>query len=312
MELAPTTAEKPQKTETAPGTYPGIPFDAYQRIAGVNQSSLKDARSPAHIREAIEGDPDNPTAAMVLGSALHARLLEMTTAVELIVDGPINDKTGKCYGVGTKAWDEFVACNPGKIVLGSDQREQLDGMAESVMRHPLARQLIEAAGESELVLVWDEPAKVPTLPGGGKPRHDVLNVRCKARLDKFVRGTLAFDLKTTADASPVEWSNAVHNYGYHIQDDFYRRGMRARDMGDTPFGFLVVENVPPYGVVIYEIDEETRGWGKHAVDRALAMVAACQQAGAWPGYDERVTQIGLPLWALKRLEEGHGQDGGVA
>lgn len=285
------------KTEMSPGMYPGIPFDAYQRIAAVNQSALKDARTAAHILEALEGEPDDQTAAMVLGKALHARLLELTTSIELIIDGPINEKTGKCYGVGTKAWDDFVAANPGKIVLGTDGREQLEGMAEAVMAHPLARKLVEAQGDSELVLVWDEVAN---------PEQAGSPVRCKARLDKLVPGVLAWDLKTTANAAPDAWSRSLHDYGYHVQDEFYRRGMLAHGLGETPFGFVVVENVAPYGVIVYEIDDESRGVARHHVARALAMVAACQQAGEWPGYPEDVQRIGIPLWALKRFEEEHG------
>lgn len=278
----------PRKHKVSPGLYPRIDFDAYQRIEGVNQSALKDARTAAHIFEALTGEPDKPTAAMVLGSALHARLLEMTTSASIIIDGPINPKTGKPFGVDTNAYSDFAALHPGKIILSGDGREQLDGMAAAVMRHSLARKLIEARGESELVMVWDDGA-----------------VRCKGRLDKHVPGLLAFDLKTTADASPAAWANAVNDYGYHIQAEFYRRGMEATGIGGTPFVFLVVENRPPYGVVLYEIEAESMAIARHEVDRALAMVGACQRAGAWPGYDEEVQQIGLPLWALKRFEEAH-------
>jgi hypothetical protein len=281
---------KPTRTIVSPGLYPDIPFDAYQRIEGVNQSALKDARTPAHIHEALTGEPDEPTAAMVLGSALHARLLEMTTAASLIIDGPINEKTGKPFGVDTNAYREFAAANPGKIILSGDGRERLNGMADAVMRHSLARVVIEAAGDTELAMVWDDPAT---------------GVRCKARMDKIVKGTLAIDVKTTANASPEAWSRAVDDYGYHIQREFYGRGMDALGIGGTPFVFLCVENVAPYGVVIYDIEPESLAVAKHHVDRALAMVKACQDAGEWPGYPETVVQIGLPLWALKRFEEEH-------
>ena len=283
-------APKParRKHTVSPGLYPRVSFEDYQDIEGVNQSALKDARTAAHIHEALIGEPDKPTAAMVLGSALHARLLEMTTSASLIIDAPINPGTKKPYGTDTIAYETFAKANPGKIILSGDGREQLDGMAAAVMRHSRARKLIEARGESELVMVWDDGA-----------------VRCKGRIDKHVPGLLAFDLKTTADASPAAWANAVNDYGYHIQAEFYRRGMEATGIGGTPFVFLVVENRPPYGVVLYEIEAESMVIARHEVDRALAMVGACQRAGAWPGYDEEVQQIGLPLWALKRFEEAH-------
>ena len=103
----------PRKHKVSPGLYPRIDFDAYQRIEGVNQSALKDARTAAHIFEALTGEPDKPTAAMVLGSALHARLLEMTTSASIIIDGPINPKTGKPFGVDTNAYSDFAALHPG-------------------------------------------------------------------------------------------------------------------------------------------------------------------------------------------------------
>jgi len=278
----------PRKHAVAPGLYPRVSFEDYQLIEGVNQSALKDADTAAHIHEALTGEPDKPTAAMVLGSALHARLLEMTTSASLIIDGPINEKTGRPYGVDTIAYETFAKAHPGKIILSGDGREQLNGMAEAVMRHSLASKLIEARGESELVMVWDDGA-----------------VRCKGRLDKYVPRLLAFDLKTTKNASKKTWANAVNDYGYHVQAEFYRRGMEATGIGGTPFVFLVVESRRPYGVVLYEIDAESMAVAKHEVDRALAMVEACQRAGAWPGYAEEVQSIGLPLWALKRFEEEH-------
>ncbi len=286
--VPPAAATPRRKVDVAPGLYPRVPFADYQDIRGVNQSALKDAETAAHIYEALNGEPDEQTDAMVLGSALHARLLEMTTAQHLIIDGPINEKTGKPFGTDTNAYRDYAKLHPGKIILSGDGRARLDGMAESVMRHSLARKLVEAKGETELVMVWDD-----------------CGVRCKGRLDKDVPQLLAFDVKSTVNASPSKWANAVHDYGYHVQAEFYRRGMDATGIGGKPFVFLVVEKRPPYGVVIYEIDPESMAVAKHQIDRALAMVAACQKAGAWPGYAEEVQTVGLPLWALKRFEEEH-------
>ncbi len=287
------------RTIVQPGLYPGIPFCAYQRIDGVNQSALKDARTPAHIKHELDGaDPRKETKAMILGRALHYRLLEMVTGEpSRLVGGPINPNTGKPYGPDSDAYKAFVKANPDKIVMGTDMPELLDGMAEAVMADEDARKLVEAKGDSEASMVWDEPVK---LPDG-----DTVLVRCKGRLDKVVPGVLSFDLKTIDDASDEAWSLAIFRYGYHFQEDFYRRGREACGIGGTPFGFLVVENNGYHGVRVLGIGDESRAIAKRNVDRALAMVAACQRAGAWPGYDRGVKYIEIPTWALIRAQEGY-------
>lgn len=294
-----------------PGVYPGISFPDYQAIDAVNQSALKDARSPAHIFEALYGEPKPPSAEMVLGQALHATILEKLTGVSHIIDGPINEKTGNGYGAGTKAYAEFCAAHPGKIVLARDDRTKLDMMSERVLGHSRARKLIESKGLTEITMVWEEPV---TLPDGTETV-----VRMKGRMDRVIPGVCCFDLKTCSDASPESWAWAVRDWGYHIQDNVYERGRKALKIDGGPFGFLCVENKAPHCVEIYEIDSApawpdgptTKDVAKWHVDRALAMVAACQKAKFWPGYAEtkEIRRVGLPYSELRRFEEARQAEG---
>jgi exodeoxyribonuclease VIII len=298
-----------------PGVYPGTSFDAYLALDAWNASAVKNARTPAHLATARDEPSKKQTAQMVLGTALHARLLERTTSVKLIIDGPINPATGKGFGTGTKAYDEFAAAHPGKIILARDDRKSLDLMADKLMAHPRARTLIETPGLAELVLVWDEPAACPGRSG------PVL-VRMKARVDKLIHGLLAWDLKSTDDASPDAWAWTIKNYGYHIQQDIYRRGLRAHKLPDR-FAFMLSENEAPYEPEVYEIDDRPR-WpdgpttlevARHHVDRALSMIAACESSGLprpkWPGYPvaPEIRKIGLPYGELRRYQEERDAEG---
>lgn len=300
------------KIQMNPGVYPNTLFDDYVRIDAVNQSVLHDARSAAHIQAAMERESD-VSDSMVLGQALHARILESTTADRLIIDGPINLKTGKPFGADTIAYADFCAANPGKIVLTKDARTKVDRMTRNIMAHERARSLVAADGMRELTLIWDEPVAVP-----GGPE---MTIRMKARVDHYVPGVLAYDLKTSRSADPEAWSWALRDFGYHIQDNVYRRGLRACFGVDVPFGFLVVENTEPHAVKIYEIDPDplwpdgptTADVARRDVDRALMMIAACRakKLDRWPGYPEtaEIERCSLPWSVLRRYEEEINKEG---
>jgi hypothetical protein len=91
------------------------------------------------------------TAAQLVGKAAHALILEGREEYErrFAAEGPINDKTGKPYGIETKACQEWIAAN-GRAVLGSQAAALVEAMAASVKAHPVASSLLDWSGSPEL------------------------------------------------------------------------------------------------------------------------------------------------------------------
>lgn len=283
---APGTAER---LTLSPGIYPDMPMADYFRVDGVNHSLLKEMfRSPAHFRYARTAPPSEPSAAMALGTAVHLLSLEPDLFGERVILGPINERTGECYGATTKAWREFAAEHPSKLVLSQADMDAAHAMAESIRRHPEAGRYARMKGRVEVTIVWDDPDT---------------GIRCKGRVDKLIDGApLGYDLKTTKDASPDAFARAVRDYGYYSQSAWYRRGLRVLGLGDIDIDLVLVENVPPYLPACGPIDNESIVIGETRCVAALRRIKRCEESGVWPGYNgDRLTEFGLSEWDKKRL-----------
>ena len=68
------------------------------------------------------------------------------------------------------------------------------------------------------------------------------------------------------------------------------------------YTIAAIETAPPYGVVLYRLDDEAIRLGEVQVDFALGLYRRCKESGEWPGYTTDVVEIGLPKWADKAIE----------
>jgi exodeoxyribonuclease VIII len=166
-------------------------------------------------------------------------------------------------------------------------------MQKAVRANPVANKwLYQEQGRNELSVYAKDP------------ETGVL-VRC--RFDRLLNRGFSPDLKTTTDASPRGFSNAIAKYGYAFQAAFYMdvyywaTGQRIEG-----FGFVCVEKTAPYSVMCYRLDDESVEIGRHQYRKALNTYAECLETGNWHGYDgfDEETLIGLPSWQISQYEEG--------
>lgn len=135
-------------------------------------------------------------------------------------------------------------------------------------------------------------------------REEEYGIWCRARTDILqLRGDLIIDLKTTADASPSEFSRSFINYGYHVQEAFYRRGYRRLTGRDPVFRFVAVDKTPPYETAVFASSPDAAEYGDRYVERAIRMFAECMKSGRWPSYDRRTHYVTLPAWQLAKMED---------
>jgi hypothetical protein len=174
----------------------------------------------------------------------------------------------------------------GKVPLKLSDFETVTAMAVAVRKHPLAGKLF-VNGRPEQTLIW---------------RDEATGVMCRMKTD-WLRATGFVDLKTTDNAGPDSLSKSVYNFGYYIQDAFYRRGFRALHPGVDPWcAFVAVEKQPPHLVHVHQLKERALAYGDRKVSEALERYRDCTASGVWPGYPEdEITEIDLPAYV--RTEE---------
>lgn len=269
------------------GVYENVPEDVYHGWDLCSYSRLKvlATKTPAHLRMVLDSQRDTP--AMRVGTALHRLVLEGREALEsaFAVGGPINEKTGKPYGADTQRFAMWEA-EQGKPVLSLDQMHQVESMAAAIGRSTAATGLLAQCPRRELSMIG-------SLHGQ----------RVKARGDAYGDGML-LDIKTTGrGAGRADFERTIGSLGYGLQSAVYANVAWDVGLPVDDFVFIVVESEPPYDVGVYRIDDEVIDLYEQALPRLLERYADCVSRNHWPGTDDEVQRVGIPLWLKKALQE---------
>ena len=217
------------------------------------------------------------TDSLALGSAVHKAVLEPQLASKQIIQGP-ESRRGKKW---TDAAKEAEA--DGKILLTQADYNQCMQIRDSVWRNPAcANELGQKDTVYEQAAFWD---------------HKGMAFKCK--VDAARPGTI-IDLKTSIDASPRSFGQAIAKYGYHMQDASYSYGWgKASGTAVEHFLFLVVEKHPPYACAIYELDQMSKreGWASYAA--AIELHKHCVEQEFFHAYPTEKVLLQLPPYAFK-------------
>lgn len=225
---------------------------------------------------------DADSASYLIGRAAHTRILEGSAvyAAEYALGGPVNEKTGKPYGAGTKAFAEWAAAQ-GKPVLSHDQDELVEQMAAGVAMNDEAVALL-LYGRAE-----------------GVARAEYCGTPCQIRIDWTHPHRGIVDLKTCDD---LTWFEAdARRYGYHRQLAFYRAvlaqaagaapecpaGHSVASGGPVPVHLIAVEKKEPFRCGVWRVAEDTLDRAQRENEAAIRRLLACRESGEWPtGYEE--------------------------
>lgn len=259
-----------------------MPDHEYHSIEALSASGIKKLlQSPAHFK-VMRDQVNEPTPAMVLGTATHMAVLERERFATDVVIAPEAKKTTK---EGKAEWAEFEKANEGKLILKQSDYDDVIGMRDAVFKSPQwSRNFWLMEGISEVSLFWENPTyKVP----------------CKARFDRLFEEGIIFDLKTCVDASPKGVVKAIANFQYHVQAAFYLDAYReVFKKHASSFVFCFVEKEPPYGVAYYVLTEESIRGGYAKVDAGLRLYQEALRTNEWHGYEPQIQLIDLPQWGL--------------
>lgn len=237
-------------------------LSSHQLLEFVRCPLLYHKRSLGMIEEA-------ESTSYLIGRAAHVRILQGREAFEAAyaLGGPINPKTGKPFGFGTKAFDQWAEAQ-GKPVLSHEHVDLVEHMAAGVTMHGEAMELFRV-GRAE-----------------GIVRAEYCGVPCQARIDWLHPHRGLVDLKTCDDLS---WFEAdARRYGYHWQVAFYRSILAAVLHGMLVPVYLVgVEKKEPYRCGVWRVGDRTLAQAQRENEAAIVRLLACEERNEWPtGYEE--------------------------
>lgn len=286
-----------------PGIYYDVPFEDYRKIDAINASFLRSwfKSSPLHGKaylEQLASEEAEPAEDhLTLGKLVHARLLEPDKPFPNIVLQPKQYPAPPCSSLVKskkiaagdlidwnnnaeycKSW-RLNQQSEGKVVLTEDQYESVFMMVQAITRKPVASNFFSAGGDSEVVVVWEDPAT---------------KLKCKARLDFVPKGNCIVDVKTARTADPNLWKKAALDSGYHLQAAFYIMGWNEivgkadPSNSKTTMVFVVVEKTAPYDVVVYAAGRETISEATTTINLQLQEWAKCLRKGKYSGRSDLV------------------------
>lgn len=256
--------------------------DDYHRGPGISKSHLDTIadKSPAHYWARYinpDREPDEPTPAKILGSAVHAAILEPDLFLSEYITAPeINRRTN----AGKAEWEAFVAENKGRTILTPDQMQAALAVRDAVHRHPVASGLLHGGAAEQSFYARD-------------PEFGAL-VKCRT---DYMAGDLITDVKSTEDASPAGFAKSAANYRYLCQVAWYWDVLDAHYGEHPPYwAFLAVEKEPPYAIGIYYPDANDVQRARMACRRDLARIMELRKSGVWPDYATEALPLAMPSW----------------
>ena len=265
----------------------------YNNAEGIRRSDLWLMNdSPEKFKYHMDNpeDEDEKTPALIFGSAAHKWILEPTDWESEYVIAPAINRLTKA---GKEEWAQFLAENSGKTVITQKDFDLMNDMANALMSHALASEMI--TGQHEVPIFWTDPDT------GEK-------CKCKADTVKLIDGRyVVVDYKTARDAGTEKFNNGMFSKGYHVQAAMYTEGIQTSLGLDyrPEFYFVVQEKAAPYAVNVIQVSEDVMRFGDAVYHELLRKYHECNAVDIWPGYvDDVPNETTLPGWyALEEEDE---------
>lgn len=263
--------------ETLQGFFDGIPNEIYHDpdCPGVSKSGLdKVHKSYAHYKYYLESKGEQ-TKAMMFGSAIHDAILEPDEFSNGYIVQPKIDRRTK---EGKEKYSTFCKNSHGKGILTNDEMTMLLMIVQRFNSHPTCKSLLANS-------ICEHSAW-----------YNNEGILCKFRPDIYRPGEFIADIKTTQDASLVEFRRAMVKYNYDKQAAFYHDGVLELTGESLPFYFIAIEKNPPYEIAIYQASTDTIETGRELYKADLKKLSNAIVFGDECSYPEGIQSIDLPSY----------------
>jgi hypothetical protein len=261
-----------------------LPESEYRSSPAVAQSDLKEfSRSPAHYISA-KCEPQESTPALILGTLIHAAVLEPESEPQYHVK-PEGMKFSTKEGI---AWRDSRA--KGFPIISTDDEKKIKGSAEAVKNHGTARGIFYSQEGINEICAFAQCSETGLWRKGRFDRKTTDNCG----------NVVIADLKSCDDARPQSFQRSVVDYGYDRQAAYYIDLCRQIEglENDPVFIFIAVEKTPPHGIRCYVLPPEVIEHGRAKYKRELAAFKKCQESCEWPGYEEKIEVLNGRKWFL--------------
>lgn len=254
------------------------------------------SQTPEHVRAMIDGKiKKEPTDAMISGTMIDMALLEPDKFIEgvthYIKPAGLNLTT-----VEGRAWKKDHPLEIPRIPMETDKPDtasvaDIKAMIESVMRHKVARKLVERGRKQESAFAFDKETGL------------LRKIRMDSRLQENTGRLVIGDLKSTEQGGTTEekFAKKIVNHGLFIQNPFYSDVLKDLSNGEMPFFlFFVVERKPPYTVRVFQLDSVGIEIGRNEIRKSLTTFAKCKAEDKWPDWQDEdgIKIISLPRWKI--------------
>jgi exodeoxyribonuclease VIII len=256
-----------------------ISNEEYSRIDALNYSSFKHFLvSPQHYKDYLN-TPQEETAAMRLGTAIHSAVLTPSDFADAYTYAPEVDRRTR---EGRLIWDEFVASNPNKVVL---KKDEFDICIES-SRSAHSNAFFKKHWSSKKCVV--ENAIIGEMFG----------VKVKGRIDLYDEETnTVIDLKSISVTPTLDaCRTAMYTNMYHIQAFFYSYLIKQK-YGRTPdfvFGFL--EKKSPFSLGFVKPNNYTLNVAGNICEKEFSRYANCKLLDLWPSFSHAEVPATVSIW----------------
>ena len=227
-------------------------------------------RSAMHGHHARTAPEQEPTAAMQLGTAVHALIF----GTKPVISYPGAVRRGK-------EWDAFKAEHEHMHILTRSDYLTAHAMAGAVYGCKLAEPLLKGVTEETLRFRWN-------------------GLDCRATPDVRGAGFLT-ELKTSNSTEPVKFTYQALRMAYHAQ---MRMQQIACEDERQPCYIVAVESSEPYPVTVFEIDPMTLEIGGKLLMLWSERLKQSEESQAYPPYTSAI----FPLCAPEDLELTYGTD----
>lgn len=248
----------------------------YRSDPGVNISALKNLKTtPAKARRRLD-NPPKQSAALELGTAIHAAILE-------------RDKFLETYGIKpnvdlrTKAGKEALAeaSQSGKILLSAEDYDTALTLGARVHECSFLQRFVKnGIYESS----WFH-------------EHE-LGLRIKGRLDIWLpEMDIIVDIKTTDSADEYSFRRDCVKYHYYNQAAWYS-DLVTSITGRSVAGYVIlaVEKSEDKDIRAFWLDDAFLDKGRKENREWLSQWYLCEKTGQWPGYEKKIQTLKAPKW----------------
>jgi exodeoxyribonuclease VIII len=206
-----------------------------------------------------------------IGTALHCAILEPEKYKDHIVVSALKGRTAKGF-------EAEQLENKNKVVLTSDEYDQVNLMAKSVLCHPAAKSILDLVGDCESSVFVED-------------KETGAHLKCRPDKDAVQSAGIVIDVKTTANIddwrSDKQWINPLYKFNYGHGASFYTDVLEQHYNTEIEsFVFLVIQNsvrLGRYPVAVFTISKaeliDLGFWDRHRAN--ISEFSRCKKDSDW-------------------------------